>query len=307
MRPIQLPHLKKKKPNQVYYNEHNYFNKSTIKLSQIKGKMLKEMQKKANKYQDNNQLPKLLFSNSVIIKDHRTFDQSVLKLHSPKSHAKNPLFEELLNCIDEFDLNLESNELVDNSDDKKKTIQPINQETKIKLPAEITNSSLTQEINDSKRNFKESLHFKNYGMFKYTHQGLNFPKGTDEHNLPLHECDSSKELKYYNYRKEINNPKIFYKSIGSFNDKFNKELGRISRSYGTEKSKGHFVENPLLKMYSNIIPIYDNYKDVKLIESRYTNNLSKFRLLPIINARKRNFDRLGAKIYQNLKLSKISL
>lgn len=308
MLPIyQLSNPKKKKPFHAYYNEHNYFNKSTIKLSQIREKMFKEIQKETSKIKDNSQLPKMLFSNSVILKDNRTFDQSVLKRHSPECHAKKPLFEELLNSIDEFDLNFESNEF-ENMEDEKKPIQQINnQETKINLAAEITNTTLAQEINENKRNYKESLHFKNYGKFKYTQQGLSFPKGSDEHNLPIYECDSSRELKYYNYRKEINNPKIFYKSIGSFNEKFNKELARISHSYGKDKSKAYFVDNPLLKLYTNIIPIYENYKDVKIVESRYTNNASKFKLLPIINARKRNFDRLGAKIYQNMKLSKISL
>ena len=83
-------------------------------------------------------------------------------------------------------------------------------------------------------------------------------------------------------------------------EKFNVELARISKSYGKEESKGRFVENPLLGEYRNVIPYYDLYKDMKFIENRYSDNKRfKFRLLPLVNAKLRNFDRLGNKVYQS--------
>ena len=112
--------------------------------------------------------------------------------------------------------------------------------------------------------------------------------------------EDTKELQYLNYKRKVNNPTKIYNDIGSFNEKFNYELARISRSYGREESKGRFVENPLLNEYREAIPFYEMYKDIKFIENRYADHKRfKYKLLPLVNAKLRNFDRLGERIYQN--------
>ena len=79
----------------------------------------------------------------------------------------------------------------------------------------------------------------------------------------------------------------------------NYELARISHSYGKEESKGRFLRNPLIDRYQNTIPYYDIYKDIKFVENRYLEKgRYKYKLLPLVNAKMRNFDRLGQKIYQ---------
>lgn len=119
-------------------------------------------------------------------------------------------------------------------------------------------------------------------------------------SILLGKQEDTKELQYLNYKRKVNNPSKVYNDIGSFNEKFNYELARISRSYGKEESKGRFVENPLLNEYREAIPFYDMYKDIKFIENRYADHKRfKYKLLPLVNAKLRNFDRLGERIYQN--------
>ena len=51
-------------------------------------------------------------------------------------------------------------------------------------------------------------------------------------------------------------------------------------------------------MFSKYISKYEQYKDLKFIENRYTDrNKYSFRLKPLINKSKNNFDRLANNIY----------
>ena len=175
---------------------------------------------------------------------------------------------------------------------------------KIAKTTDITDDSVIKKINKQYQSFKHPVKFGGYHKYKFTKDGVHYPAKLSQSNngLPSYSgiTDDSKELMYFHYRNKISNPSKIYNDIGSFNEKFNVELARISRTYGKEESKGRFVENPLLKSYRDSIPLYDLYKDIKFIENRYTDNKRfKFKLLPLVNAKLRNFDRLGERIYQN--------
>ena len=175
---------------------------------------------------------------------------------------------------------------------------------RIAKTTDITDDSVLKKINKQPQSFKHPIKFGGYQKYKFTKEGVNYPSKLTRSNngLPSYTgmTDDSKEIQYFHYRNKISNPSKIYNDIGSFNEKFNAELARISRTYGKEESKGRFVENPLLKSYRDSIPLYDLYKDIKFIENRYTDNKRfKFKLLPLVNAKLRNFDRLGERIYQN--------
>ena len=168
-----------------------------------------------------------------------------------------------------------------------------------KINTVISNSDLIKKILSENRNYKNSLQFNDYGKYKYTQKGLNYPYDTESKNLPSYVGNDSRDKSYFDYRKKASNTNQIYNNIGSFGNKFNRELARISRSYGKEESKARFVKNPVLKKYEDQIPYYNLYKDLKFVENKYLEKgRYKFKLLPLINTKLRNFDRLGNKVYQ---------
>ena len=271
------------------------------------------------------------------IKEAINLDYQEEKLNN--SHVGKPmmLFDDILNCVDNLELSSKDNEtkininnsLNDNVEEvKNKTIEqgintnhnlnenkinsrnktPLQNEeglfnnqypVKMSLATNLTDDSIVQKVLEERRNYKQILKLNEYGKYKFSRRGLNYPETIPENNLPNYTGDDSQELAYYDYRKKVSNPKKIYNSIGSFNTKFNNELTRISRSYGKEESKLRFINNPLINRYQNTIPYYDIYKDIKFVENRYLDKgRYKYKMLPLINAKMRNFDRLGQKIYQ---------
>lgn len=165
----------------------------------------------------------------------------------------------------------------------------------------ISDESLENQIKKLRKNFKKDLYFNinNYGKFKFTEPGLNYPHSFDKNKkFPEYKGNDLEEKKMFNYKSKVTNPRYNYNNIGTFNEKFNKDLSQISSFYGKEKSKGRFLRNPLISMFSKYIPNYELYKNLKLIENRYTaGNKYKFGLKPIINKSKNNFDRLASNVY----------
>ena len=165
----------------------------------------------------------------------------------------------------------------------------------------ISDDSLVNKIKNIGRDFKNGLYFNEYGKFKFTELGLNYPNSIDKYKkIPDYQGNDLEEKEVFNYRRAVTNPKYNYTNIGSFNEKFNNDLSDISTFYGKESSKGRFLRNPLVTKYSKYIPNYDKYKDLKFIENRYiSKNRYKFRLKPLINNKKNNFDKLGNYVYEN--------
>ena len=166
----------------------------------------------------------------------------------------------------------------------------------------ISDDSLANKIKNIRKNFKKDLYFNtnNFGKFKITELGLHYPSSFDKYKkFPDYKGNDLEEKRMFNYKSKITNPRYNYTNIGSFNDKFNKDLSEISNYYGKEQAKGRFVRNPLISMFSKYIPNYEQYKDLKFIENRYTSgNRYMFRLKSLINNKKNNFDRLADNIYK---------
>ena len=165
----------------------------------------------------------------------------------------------------------------------------------------ISDDSLVKKIKNLGRDFKNGLYFNEYGKYKYTELGLNYPNSVDKFKkIPDYKGNDIEEKKVFKYKSAVTNPKYNYTNIGTFNEKFNNDLSDISTYYGKEYSKGRFIRNPLVSKYSKYIPNYEKYKDLKFIENRYiSKNKYKFRLKPLINNKKNNFDKLASIVYKN--------
>ena len=166
--------------------------------------------------------------------------------------------------------------------------------------AVISDDLLISKIKNIKRDFKNGLFFNEYGKYKFTELGLSYPDSFDKYKkIPDYKGDDIEEQKVFKYRSVITNPKYNYTNIGSFNEKFNIDLSELSTFYGKESSKGRFVRNPLISMFSKYIPNYEKYKDLKCIENRYiSRNRYKFRLKPLVSCPKNNFDKLANFVFK---------
>lgn len=100
-------------------------------------------------------------------------------------------------------------------------------------------------------------------------------------------------------KKDSNDPLMSkqYYNISSFENKLNYDLARISRKYGKIDARGKF-NNDLLEKYIEVIPDFDRYKIVKLLNNKEN---YKFKLLPMIINKKNGFEKLGIKFFDNLK------
>ena len=166
-----------------------------------------------------------------------------------------------------------------------------------------------QKIKNKKKSFKKNLYFENYGKFKFTKNGLIYPKKLGKYELPKYTGNNEEEKKYFNYRKKIFKPQLTYNKIGNFSEKLNLDLGKINNNYGNNMSRTRFTENPLMEKYKEVIPFYEIYKDLKQIENRYIGSKYKFKLLPLYNKKLSNIDRLADNFYktQNMKYGLLSL
>jgi hypothetical protein len=170
----------------------------------------------------------------------------------------------------------------------------------LKIATLISDDLLLNQIKNNGRNYKNPLYFDNYGKFKFTDLGLNYPFLYNKYKkIPDYQGKDTEEREVFKYRSDVIYPKYNYTNIGTFNEKFNKDLSIISTSYGKEDSKGRFILNPLMSLCRKYIPEYDQYRNIKSIENKYNcRNKFKFKLKPLVNNRKNNFDKLAKVIYQ---------
>ena len=162
----------------------------------------------------------------------------------------------------------------------------------------VNDDTIVDIIQSDIRKYKDPLKFNKFYKFKYTQKGIEYPNEYKKDILPEYQGNDGDEKQFYNYKKNISNPKHIYNKIGSFSEKFNKELKKISKTYGKTESKGRFIENPILGKCEKFINNYKQYKNIKVIENRYIDiNKYRYKLLPLINSKKSYFDKLGQKIF----------
>lgn len=164
----------------------------------------------------------------------------------------------------------------------------------------ISDDLLFNKIKNLTRDFRKGLYFDEYGKYKYTELGLNYPNSVDKFKkIPDFKGDDKEERRVFNYRSKVTNARHNYTNIGTFSEKFNNDLSDISTFYGKQSSKGRFLMNPLVSKYTKYIPNYEQYKDLKFIENKYNSkNKYKFRLKPLVDNKKNNFDKLADIVYQ---------
>ena len=306
-----INNLKKKTKLNLYLNDNNEYFKNALKMRKTHLSYFNNKVKIKKDFKEKHPMPNTIYSNSEI-----TF-KSRKKRIIEKFNIKNTV-QDLMTVVNDFSdaLNLDDDlESKTDKDDKEVSIPSIeikknetekiktNHKKKISKDFFITNKfNKTSEINKNKikRNkttFKNNLLFENYGKFKFTKPGILYPKRLQKYELPRYEGNNTEEKKYFDYRKKISFPQQEYNKIGGFNEKFNKDLGKISTNYNKYTSRTRFTENPLLKKYMEILPIYDIYRDLKEIENRYIGSKYKFKLLPLYNKRITNLDKLADKFY----------
>ena len=239
------------------------------------------------------------YSENFKILEEKNNDSSNIYITASSFLKKNKAKDEIINNKNNYKI-LEKSEKSNSFVNKNKK-NPEKKKLFINNMTIISDDSLINKIKNIGRDFKNGLYFNEYGKFKFTELGLNYPNSVDKYKkIPDYQGNDLDEKEVFNYRRAVTNPKYNYTNIGSFNEKFNNDLSDISTYYGKEYSKGRFLRNPLVTKYSKYIPNYDKYKDLKFIENRYiSKNRYKFRLKPLINNKKNNFDKLGNYVYKN--------
>ena len=302
-----------------YKNDYNYYNKNIIKMSKIRENKIKGLKSEKKNIKQKLKLPKILIASAFLtgLETNSNIYQKDSAIQNTSNHSERMknlnFFDDLFNTIDNLEISttnikkeksskeLESNitneiSFADKSNSAdQKNILPIITEI-----SENNNYKPLEPNGNMSKVYKDILQFNDYQKYKYTKKGINYPSYIEEDDLPEFKGDSSSACSYFNYRLKIHNPDKVYYSIPSFNNKFNKELKRISNTYGGNKGKGRLASNPKLRI-NNPNMNYNRYKDIKIIENRYADNVSyKYKLLPLINRKNRGFDYLGEKIFKLL-------
>lgn len=194
----------------------------------------------------------------------------------------------------EFKKNIHKNKAKEYLEDinKIKPIQSVN----------VISDSAFNEIKSNQKMSKESIVFSDYGKYKFSRTGLLYPRKLNKYQLPEYSGNNQKEKTYYDYKKKVRNPNLVYSKLATFDETFNKNLGKINTTYGGTFTRTRFVENPILKEYADSIPLYEIYKDLKQIENRYAGSKFKFKLLPLYNKKITNLDKLADKFYKKQKM-----
>ena len=309
-----INNLKKRTKLNLYLNDNNTYYQNSIKMRKKHLSMFNDKVKIKHEYKERYPIPRALYSTSEFnfkARKNLLIEQFNIKnsLNDLMDMANN--FTDTLNFDEDSDNKTnkaEEDESLSLLELKSKTNRTTENKQNNKKNKEffITNKynkdnkeSKSKPIEkNNKPNFKNNLYFENYGKFKFTKEGIIYPKKLKKFELPKYEGNNTEVKKYYNYRKKISFPEQEYNKISNFDEKFNKDLGKISNNYNKYNSRTRFTENPLLKKYMKVIPIYDIYRDLKEIENRYIGTKYKFKLLPLYNKRITNLDKLADKFYK---------
>ena len=322
---IEDPRAKYKK--NFYINENNYNTKYTLLLRRARKKMYKNAIKIKKEEQEKHPLPKLLYSTAETF--YHSKEKATKFIETQKLITK-----DLIDLMNRFTSELEKNdEKIKLNDDEKTEIFITGKDSKLakkfkkhnhsyisskekllqdlefakasNLEVEpIVSENQFRDIKNNERLAKDNLVLENnYGKYKFTKSGLEYPKQMGKYDLPNYENKYGEGEEYFNYKKKVKFPNLVYNKINNFEEALNKDLEQINKNYGTNKSRARFSKNPLLKRYMEIIPLYEIYKDLKVIENRYIGSKYKFKLLPLYNKKLSNLDKLADNFYkvQNMK------
>lgn len=316
---LYIENPKEKKLKNLYLNDYNYYYKNNIKMRYKMEKKYKNNLATKKEFEITHPVPKMLYSSSNFY-PHPSPEVQMNLIKNDIVKTKENI-DDIMNLVENFSINLDSENQSENNEENitvkddffitkpqeeiNKKLDSFEKDIAISKPLQtktIIDPKSAEKIVDSNKNFKNSLFFQNFEKYKFSRTGLLYPKTLNKYELPEYKGNDKLEKEYFEYRKKRKYPELVYNKINSFNTHFNKELGRINNNYGKVKSKGRFVNNPILKKYMEIIPVYDIYKDLKAIENRYIDSKFKFKLLPLVNTRLRKLDKLADRVYNQQKL-----
>ena len=317
---IEDPKLKYKK--NFYINENNHNMKYTLFLRKTRKNFYNNIIKSKKEEQKRHPVPKILYSTAE-------------SFYHPKEKAnkfietQKLITQDLINLMNRFTSELESNEEKNdeksekNTDffitgknskfsrkfkninrcyisSKEKLLQDLQFAKATNLITPITNDIQYQDLKDKEHHIKDNLILENnYGKYKFTKTGLEYPQKLDKYELPNYDIKYGSEgEEYFNYKKKVKFPNLVYNKVTNFEEALNKDLEKINKNYGNIKSRARFSKNPLMKRYMEIIPLYEIYKDLKVIENRYIGSKYKFKLLPLYNKKLSNLDKLADNFYK---------
>ena len=180
-------------------------------------------------------VPKMLYSTSDFKFDYKEINNKLMQTK--------PILDDLINQLDNFSVSLNSDDQ-ENTDSKKKEISKkdffitkpedqIEDDTKnikVAFSSDIIDSQLFNEVKKNDKNYKENLQLENFEKFKFSKTGVSFPNTLKQNELPEYRGNDNMEKEYFEYRKKLKYPNLIYNNIGSFNEKFNKDLGTISHT-----------------------------------------------------------------------------
>ena len=315
---IEDPRAKYKK--NFYINDHNYNTKYSLHLRKTRKKIYNNSIKTKRLEQKLHPLPKILYSTAESF--YRPKEKASQFLETQKL-----ITQDLIDLMNRFTAELDNNEEKNKIDEEKtnifitgknsrfakkfKTYNHSYISSKEKLLQDLEFAKATNLINPeiNERQFKEIKNNEklakdnlvldnNYGKYKFTKTGLEYPKKMGKYDLPNYDSKFGEDEEYFNYKKKVKFPNLVYNKINNFEEALNKDLEQINKNYGNIKSRARFSKNPLMKRYMEIIPLYEIYKDLKVIENRYIGSKYKFKLLPLYNKKLSNLDKLADNFYK---------
>ena len=324
---------KEKNKKNYYINERNYFTKNSLRMRSTHIGFYNNSIRAKKEEQKRNPVPKILYSTAEsfyhpqqekakeFIETQKTMVQDLVDLMKNfTSELEHEDDEDKNNIINNNKIQFNKNK----SDNKKEEFFLTNKNSKLtknynhsyksnrqKLMEDLEFAKATntiypiisneqvKSIKNKDRYLKDNLIFENnYGKYKFSKTGLAYPQKLNKYELPKYASKYGDDEEYFNYKKKVKNPNLVYNRITNFEEALNKDLEIINKTYGKTQSRTRFSKNPLLKKYMEMIPLYDIYKDLKVIENRYVGSKYKYKLLPLYNKRLSNLDKLADKFYK---------
>ena len=318
---IQDPRTKYKK--NFYINDRNYDTKYTLRLRKFRKTFYNNSIKIKKLEQQRHPVPKILYSTAESFYHQKGKANKLIE-------TQKLLTQDLIDLMNRFTSELEGkeekikiNEEVKSDNEifitgknsqiakkfkkynhsyissKEKLLQDLSFAKASNLINPEINERLYQEIKSRERHSKDDLVLENnYGKFKFTKTGLEYPKKLGKYELPNYESKYGEDEEYFNYKKKVKFPNLVYNKITNFEEALNRDLEKINKNYGTTKSRARFSKNPLMKQYMELIPLYEIYKDLKVIENRYVGSKYKFKMLPLYNKKLSNLDKLADNFFK---------
>ena len=323
---------KEKNKKNFYINDRNYFTKNSLRMRHTHIKFYNKSIKSKKEEQKRNPMPKILYSTAEnfyrpqqekakeFIENQKIMVQDLVDLmknftnelenendddYNGKKENNKILLNKENNTTkrEEFFLTNKNSRLTKNYNrcyisNRQKLLDDLEYAKATNTEFPIIDNEQVNYIKNKDRLLKDNLIFENnYGKYKFSRTGLVYPEKLEKYELPNFSGKYGDDEEYFNYKKKVKNPNLVYNRITNFEEALNKDLELINKTYGKTQSRTRFSKNPLLKKYMEMIPLYDIYKDLKVIENRYVGSKYKYKLLPLYNKRLSNLDKLAEKFY----------